>query len=116
MTEYSILTTDDKKQAILQFVMQNPGVTSVDIRVGLSRSSIGAHLRALMVAGLLVQDASRGWHIADGYVVSLPPKAITTVVAENHVSFPLVPLVLCVAPTVIVIFVWADGKVSVDLA
>jgi hypothetical protein len=30
-----------------------------------------------MVAGLLVQDASRGWHIADGYVVSLPPKAIT---------------------------------------
>lgn len=55
----------------------NPGVKSIDINVGLSRASIGAHTKALLDNGMLVRDASDGWHIASGYVISIEPKSIT---------------------------------------
>ena len=67
----------DKKSAILQFIAQNPGVMSVDINVGLSRASVGAHAKALLNQGLLIKDSSEGWHIASNYVVSSEPKGIT---------------------------------------
>ena len=73
------MTTDSKKQAILQFIAKNPGITSVDIKVGLSRSAIGAHARALMDAGMIVKDSSNGWHISSGYVFQTEPKAITPI-------------------------------------
>jgi hypothetical protein len=69
----------DKKSAILQFITQNPGVMSVDIDVGLSRASVGAHAKALMNQGLLVRDTSGGWHISHGYVVAVEPMAITPI-------------------------------------
>ena len=64
---------------ILQFIAKNPGIASVDIKVGLSRSAIGAHARSLMNAGLIIKDSSNGWHLADGYVVKVEPKAITPI-------------------------------------
>jgi predicted DNA-binding transcriptional regulator len=67
----------DKKSAILQFIAQNPGVMSVDINIGLSRASVGAHAKALFNQGLLIKDSSDGWHIANGYVASVEPKSIT---------------------------------------
>ena len=73
------MTTDSKKQMILQFIAKNPGIASVDIKVGLSRSAIGAHARSLMNAGLIIKDSSNGWHLADGYVVKVEPKAITPI-------------------------------------
>lgn len=69
----------DKKTLILQFIAQNPGVKSIDIKVGLGRASIGAHARALMDAGMLVRDNSFGWHIAEGYVVKIEPKPVTPI-------------------------------------
>lgn len=69
----------DKKSAILQFIAQNPGVMSVDINVGLSRASVGAHAKALLNQGLLIKDSSEGWHIASNYVASVEPKAITPI-------------------------------------
>ena len=69
----------DKKSAILQFIAQNPGVMSVDINVGISRASVGAHAKALLNQGLLIRDSSDGWHIARGYVISTEPKSITPV-------------------------------------
>ena len=69
----------DKKSAILQFIAENPGVMSVDIQVGLSRASVGAHTKALLNQGLLIRDSSDGWHIASGYVASMEPKSITSI-------------------------------------
>lgn len=69
----------DKKTLILQFIAQNPGVKSIDINVGLGRASIGAHARALMDAGMIIKDASLGWHIADGFVVKIEPKPVTPI-------------------------------------
>ena len=69
----------DKKTLILQFISQNPGVKSIDINVGLGRASIGAHTRALMDHGMLIRDTSLGWHIADGYILKIEPKAITPI-------------------------------------
>lgn len=73
------MTTDSKKQAILQFIAKNPGVTSVDINVGLSRSAVGAHARSLMDAGMIIKDGNNGWHIASGFVVEIEPKAVTPI-------------------------------------
>jgi hypothetical protein len=76
----------DKKTLILQFIAQNPGVKSIDINVGLGRASIGAHTRFLMDSGMLIRDANHGWHIADGYVVTIEPKAITPIdIAAEHI-------------------------------
>lgn len=69
----------DKKNSILQFIAKNPGVKSDSIDVGLGRASVGAHTRALMDAGMLIKDASNGWHIADGYVVKIEPKKLTPI-------------------------------------
>jgi predicted DNA-binding transcriptional regulator len=69
----------DKKSAILQFITQNPGVMSVDIAVGLSRASVGAHAKALLNQGLLIRDMAGGWHISHGYVVAVEPKGITPI-------------------------------------
>lgn len=73
------ISTMDKKTLILQFIAQNPGVKSIDINVGLGRASIGAITRALMDQGMLIRDNSFGWHIADGYVVKIEPKAVTPI-------------------------------------
>lgn len=59
----------DKQNLILQFIAKNPGVLSIDINVGLSRASVGAHTKALMDGGKLMKDGSNGWHIAKDYVV-----------------------------------------------
>jgi len=76
----------DKKTLILQFIAQNPGVKSIDINVGLGRASIGAHTRFLMDNGMLIRDANNGWHIADGYVVKIEPKAVTAIdIAAEHI-------------------------------
>lgn len=69
----------DKKNSILQFIAKNPGVKSDSIDIGLGRASVGAHTRALMDAGMLIKDASNGWHIADGYVVKIEPKKLTPI-------------------------------------
>jgi hypothetical protein len=69
----------DKKSAILHFIAQNPGVQSADINIGIGRASVGAHARSLMVAGMLIKDASNGWHIASGYVVKVEPKKLTAI-------------------------------------
>jgi hypothetical protein len=81
-----IIFTMDKKTLILQFISQNPGVKSIDINVGLGRASIGAHARALMDAGMLIRDASYGWHIAEGFIVKIDPKPITPIdIAAEHI-------------------------------
>jgi len=64
---------------ILEFIAKNPGVLSVDINVGLGRASIGAHTRALMDAGMLVRDLNLGWHLAEGFVLKLEPKKLTSI-------------------------------------
>jgi predicted DNA-binding transcriptional regulator len=69
----------DKKSAILRFIAKNPGVQSVNIDVGISRASVGAHAKALLNQGLLIRDSLNGWHIASNYVVSVEPKAITPI-------------------------------------
>lgn len=69
----------DKKTLILQFIAQNPGVKSIDIKVGLGRASIGAHARALMDAGMIVQDISHGWHISNNFIFKIEPKPITPI-------------------------------------
>lgn len=70
-----IIFTMDKKTLILQFISKNPGVKSIDINVGLGRASIGAHTRFLLDQGLLIRDAMHGWHVAEGYVIKIEPKA-----------------------------------------
>lgn len=73
------MTIDSKKEAIIQYISVHPGVISANIRIGLGRASIGAHLRSLMKAGMIVQDGSNGWHLATGYVVHKRPKALTPI-------------------------------------
>jgi len=68
----------DKKTLILEFIAKNPGVLSVDINVGLGRASIGAHTRALMDAGMLVRDAKLGWHLAEGFILKIEPKKLSS--------------------------------------
>lgn len=63
----------DKKTIILQYVSRNPGVTSVDIKVNMSRSSIGSYLRALLDASKVRQDENKGWHVMEGVEVSFVP-------------------------------------------
>lgn len=80
------MTIDSKKKSILQFILKNPGVTSVDIKVGLSRSAVGAHARTLMDLGMIIKDAANGWHIASGFVVDSDPKNITPIdVADEYI-------------------------------
>lgn len=50
---------------------------SIDIEVGLSRASVGAHTKVLLDRGLLIRDGSDGWHVADGYVVKVEPRSLT---------------------------------------
>jgi predicted DNA-binding transcriptional regulator len=69
----------DKKSAILQFIQDHPGVKSIEIEVGLSRASIGAHTKVLLDRGLLIRDNTDGWHIAANYVATTAPKVITPI-------------------------------------
>lgn len=69
----------DKKSAILQFIQDHPGVKSIEINVGLSRASIGAHTKVLLDRGLLIRDGSDGWHVASNYVVKVEPKKVTPI-------------------------------------
>lgn len=69
----------DKKSAILQFIQQNPGAKSIDIQIGLSQASIGAHTKVLLDKGMLIKDSADGWHLAEGYVVKVEPKKLTSI-------------------------------------
>jgi hypothetical protein len=76
----------DKRNLILQFIAKNPGVLSIDIGVGLSRASVGAHAKALMNEGKLVRDKNYGWHISKDYIVDFSNKNITPIdIAEEHI-------------------------------
>lgn len=59
----------DKKYKILLYISQNPGVTSAEINVNLSRSSIGAYARMLFDEGLIGKDENGGWRLSAGYVM-----------------------------------------------
>lgn len=62
----------------------NPGITSVDINVGLSRSSVGSYTKSLSKEGLIIKLSSGGWQAATGYVASDSPKAKTAMeIAEE---------------------------------
>ena len=67
----------DKKYRILLYISQNPGVLSPDIKVNLSRSSIGVYARMLLDEGAIVKTESGGWMLTDGYVVKPPEKLET---------------------------------------
>jgi hypothetical protein len=73
----------DKRALILQYIAKNPGVLSIDINVGLSRASIGAHTKALMDDGKLMRDDSNGWHIAKDYVVDFDSNTPMDVASEH---------------------------------
>ena len=73
----------DKQNLILQFIAKNPGVLSININVGLSRASIGAHTKALMDDGKLMRDDSNGWHIAKDYVVDFDSNTPMDVASEH---------------------------------
>jgi DNA-binding transcriptional ArsR family regulator len=61
-------------------------VTSVDIKVGLSRSAVGAHARALMDAGMIIKDQDNGWHIANDFIVEIEPKKVTPIdIADDFI-------------------------------
>jgi hypothetical protein len=59
----------DKKYRILLYISENPGVLSADIKVNLSRSSIGVYARMLLDEGIIVKNALGGWDLAEGYVM-----------------------------------------------
>lgn len=67
----------DKKYRILLYISQNPGVMSPDIRVNLSRSSVGVYARMLLDEGAIIKLDTGGWMVADGYEVK-PPVRIET--------------------------------------
>ena len=46
----------DKKYRILLYISQNPGVLSANIKVNLSRSSIGVYARMLLDEGAVFKD------------------------------------------------------------
>jgi hypothetical protein len=67
----------DKKYRILLYISQNPGVLSANIKVNLSRSSIGVYARMLLDEGAVFKDEKGGWQVTDGYIVA-PPEKIKT--------------------------------------
>jgi len=67
----------DKKYRILLYISQNPGVMSADIKVNLSRSSIGVYARMLLDEGVIQKDADGRWSLADGYVLQEPVRVET---------------------------------------
>jgi len=73
----------DKRNLILQFIAKNLGVLSIDINVGLSRASVGAHTKALMDGGKLMKDGSNGWHIAKDYVVDFEKNTPIDIAGEH---------------------------------
>ena len=76
----------DKRDLILQFIAKNPGVLSIDIGVGLSRASVGAHAKALMDEGKLIRDKNYGWHISKDYIVDFNKKSIKPMdIAGEHI-------------------------------
>ena len=50
---------------------------SADIKVNLSRSSIGVYARMLLDEGIIQKDADGGWTLADGYVMQEPVRKET---------------------------------------
>ena len=76
----------DKRNLILQFIAKNPGVLSIDIGVGLSRASVGAHAKALMDEGKLIRDKNYGWHISKDYIVDFSKNNVTPIdIAGEHI-------------------------------
>ena len=73
----------DKRNLILQFIAKNPGVLSIDIGVGLSRASVGAHAKALMDEGKLIRDKNYGWHISKDYVVDFERNTPIDIAGEH---------------------------------
>jgi predicted transcriptional regulator len=76
----------DKKKIILQYLLKNPGVKSVDINVNMNRSSVGAYLRSLLDAKMITQDEDKGWHVASWVdVVYEPPEETGMDIAEKAI-------------------------------
>lgn len=76
----------DKKTIILQYVSRNPGVTSADIKVNMSRSSIGSYLRSLLDASKVRQDENKGWYVMEGVEVNFVPAEQTPIdIAEEAI-------------------------------
>jgi predicted transcriptional regulator len=69
MEVITFLQLMDKKYRILQYISQNPGVTSADIKVNLSRSSIGVYARMLLDEGIIQKNEVGEWSLADGYIM-----------------------------------------------
>lgn len=67
----------DKKYRILLYISENPGVMSPDIKVNLSRSSVGVYARMLLDEGIVQRDENGGWSVVAGYVVKPPVKIET---------------------------------------
>lgn len=57
----------DKKYRILLYISQNPGVLSADIKVNLSRSSVGVYARMLLDEGAVVRTEGGGWKVSDNF-------------------------------------------------
>lgn len=76
----------DKKTIILQYVMRNPGVISADIKVNMSRSSIGSYLRSLLDASMVRQDENKCWYVVEGVEVNFVPAEKTPIdIAEEAI-------------------------------
>jgi len=67
----------DKKYRILLYISQNPGVVSADIKVNLSRSSVGVYARMLLDEGIIQRDVDGRWRLVDGYVIQEPVREET---------------------------------------
>ena len=50
---------------------------SSDIKVNLSRSSVGSHLRTLMVNGTVIKLTGGGWQISEGFIATDALKVLT---------------------------------------
>jgi len=59
----------DKKYRILLYISQNPGVLSANIKVNLSRSSVGVYARMLLDEGAIVKTEEGGWKISEGFKI-----------------------------------------------
>lgn len=64
----------DPKTRILSFISTNPGVTTIDIHLGIKRSSLGMHLRNLVDKGLLIKTQEEGWRVSTNYVADKTKK------------------------------------------
>ena len=76
----------DPKTQILSYIQKNPGVTSQEINIGFSRSSLGLHLRNLCDKGLIVKTQDGQWQVSDGYIMQSPVHNMSPIdIAAKHI-------------------------------